>query len=156
MDSSGGPCWKSRPCSNPSSSSRDRKTPHGEIDKIPGPQEVGFLPPSRCSMSRVDLLCLTVCFVLAGPLGADDNWPAFRGPTGDGHSTAKGLPLTWSEKENIRWKTPIPGKAWSSPVIWGKQIWMTNAPEDGKQLQAVCVDRDSGKVIHDLKVFDNP
>ena len=98
-------------------------------------------------MSRVDLLCLTVCFVLAGPLGADDNWPAFRGPTGDGHSTAKGLPLTWSEKENIRWKTPIPGKAWSSPVIWGKQIWMTNAPEDGKQLQAVCVDRDSGKIF---------
>src|SRR5205085_5300703 len=50
----------------------------------------------------------------------------------------------------------IPGKAWSSPVIWDRQIWMTNAPEDGKQLSAVCVDRDSGKIVHDLQVFDNP
>jgi outer membrane protein assembly factor BamB len=104
-------------------------------------------------MSRFVLLAV---ILLAAPLQADDNWPAFRGPTGDGHSTARGLPTTWSEKENIRWKTPIPGKAWSSPVIWGKQIWMTNAPEDGKELRAVCVDRESGKVIHDVQVFDNP
>ncbi len=101
-------------------------------------------------------LCLLVlpCFVLSAV--AEDNWPAFRGPSGDGHSTAKGIAVSWSEKENVVWKTPIPGKAWSSPVIWGKQIWLTNAPEDGTTLSAVCIDRDSGKVLHDVKVFDNP
>jgi outer membrane protein assembly factor BamB len=96
------------------------------------------------------------CLILCSALHADDNWPAFRGPTGDGHSTAKGVPTRWSEKENIRWKTAIPGKAWSSPVLWGKQIWMTNAPADGTILSAICVDADTGKVLRDIKVFDNP
>ncbi len=83
-----------------------------------------------------------------------ENWPQFRGPDGQGHSDATGLPLTWSERENIKWKTPIHGRGWSSPVIWGGQIWLTTAAEDGKQLSALCVDRDSGKIIHDLKLFD--
>src|SRR5438874_7918705 len=107
-------------------------------------------------MSRTPAVFALACLILCPPLRADDNWPSFRGPTADGHSSAKGLPVSWSEKENIRWKTPIPGKAWSSPVLWGKQIWMTNAPEDGKTLSAVCVDCDSGKILHDIKVFDNP
>ncbi len=64
------------------------------------------------------------------------------------------MPVTWSESDNIVWKTAIHDKGWSSPVIWGKQIWMTTALADGKELWAVCVDRDSGKVIHDVKLFD--
>ena len=67
---------------------------------------------------------------------------------------ARGLPVTWSESDNIVWKTAIHDKGWSSPVIWGKQIWMTTALADGKELLAVCVDRDSGKIIHDVKLFD--
>lgn len=55
------------------------------------------------------------------------DWPQFRGPTGQGISEAKGLPLTWSETNNVKWKTAIPGRAWSSPVILGKEIWMTTA-----------------------------
>jgi outer membrane protein assembly factor BamB len=66
------------------------------------------------------------------------------------------LPLTWSESENVEWKTAVHGKAWSSPVIWDNQIWMTTAPQDGKQLYAICVDRDSGRIVHDIKVFDIP
>ena len=85
---------------------------------------------------------------------AADNWPQFRGPEGNGHSDAKGLPLTWSEQNNVRWKTPIHGRAWSSPVVWGEQIWLTTAPEEGTRLYAVCVHRDTGKVVHDLKLFD--
>lgn len=81
-------------------------------------------------------------------------WPQFRGPHGDGTSDAKGLPIKWSEDENVVWKTPIHGKAWSSPVILGKQIWMTSATEDGRQLFAICVDKESGKIVRDLKVFD--
>lgn len=85
-----------------------------------------------------------------------ENWPQFRGPTGDGHSTARNLPLTWSETNNVKWKTAIHGKAWSSPVIWNDRIWLTTAPEDGTQLYAVCIDRLSGKIIHDLKLFEVP
>jgi len=91
---------------------------------------------------------------LATGVSAGDNWPQFRGPQGAGHSDATGLPVKWSEKENVVWKTPIHDKGWSSPVIWGNQIWMTTAREDGKEMFAVCVDRDTGKIIYDLKVFD--
>jgi len=85
---------------------------------------------------------------------AEANWPQFRGPNGDGHSDSRGLPLNWSEDRHIKWKTPIHGRAWSSPVIWSNQVWLTTATEDGKELFAVCVDPDSGRVVHDLKLFD--
>jgi outer membrane protein assembly factor BamB len=89
---------------------------------------------------------------------AGGNWPQFRGPSGNGHAEVKTAPIRWSETENIRWKTPIHGKGWSSPVIWGDQIWMTTALENGKERFAVCVDRQSGKIIHDLKLLaeENP
>src|SRR5437762_14031744 len=70
---------------------------------------------------------------------AGENWPQFRGPDGDGVSDATGLPLTFSDTENVRWKTPIHGKGWSSPVVWGDQTWLTTATEDGKEMFAVCV-----------------
>ncbi len=92
--------------------------------------------------------------LVAGRALAGDTWPQFRGPDGDGHSDARGLPLTWSETNHVTWKIPVHGKAWSSPVIWGKQIWLSTAAADGRELFAVCVDRDSGKVLRDLKLFD--
>jgi outer membrane protein assembly factor BamB len=82
-----------------------------------------------------------------------DNWPEFRGPDGDGHGLAKNLPVKFGENENVTWKTPIPGKAWSSPVVWGEQTWMTTATEDGTSLSAVRVDLESGKVTHNKRVF---
>lgn len=85
---------------------------------------------------------------------APDNWPQFRGPTGDGHAAAADVPVKWGESQNVRWKTAIHDKGWSSPVIWGEQIWLTTARDDGKEMFAVCVDRRSGKVLHDVKVFD--
>ncbi len=69
---------------------------------------------------------------------------------------ATGLPVTWSEEEHIAWKTPIHGKAWSSPVIWDDQIWMTSATENGKQRFAVCVDRESGKIVYDILLYEIP
>ena len=84
---------------------------------------------------------------------AAEHWPQFRGPAGDGHSSAKKLPLTWSETNGVKWKTPIPGRAWASPVVWGDQIWLTTATPDGKELSALCVQAGSGKVVHDLKLF---
>ena len=92
--------------------------------------------------------------VLTGPPPPGANWPEFRGPSGDGHSSETNLPLKWSESENVAWKTPIHGTGWSSPVIWGNQIWMTTAENKGKELYAVCADRKSGKIVHDIKLFD--
>src|SRR6266852_5875657 len=89
-------------------------------------------------------------------LSAVGQWPQFRGPDGNGVSSNTGLPLTWSESQNVRWKTPIHGRAWSSPVILGAQIWLTTATPDGKELFAVAVDKDSGKIVFDLKLFDVP
>ena len=82
-----------------------------------------------------------------------ENWNQFRGGSENGHADAK-LPLKWSEKENVAWKVPIHGKAWSSPVVWGDQIWLTTATADGKTLSAICVDARTGKIVHDRKVFE--
>ena len=73
-------------------------------------------------------------------------WPQFRGPDGNGVSTATGLPVTWSETENVKWKTAIHGRAWSSPVVLGRQVWLTTATPDGKQLSALAVDKENGKI----------
>jgi outer membrane protein assembly factor BamB len=86
-------------------------------------------------------------------LCAAENWPQFRGPTGQGHSDSKGVPLQWSEKENVKWKTAIPGQGWSSPVILENQIWMTTALDNGKSLRAICVERERGKILHNVEVF---
>ena len=85
---------------------------------------------------------------------AGDQWPQFRGPDGNGHSDAHDLPLNWSETKNIVWKTPIHDRGWSSPVIYGSQVWLTTATPDGRKLYAVCLDRNTGRIIQDLKLFD--
>ena len=95
------------------------------------------------------LLLTFAAFVKAG-----DDWPQFRGVDGDGHSDARDLPLHWSETQNIIWKTAIHDRGWSSPVIFDKQIWLTTATRDGHKLYALCLDRDTGRIIRDLKLFD--
>lgn len=97
------------------------------------------------------LVCLSVTEVAR--CGDADHWPQFRGPQGDGHAVATGLPLHWSETKNVRWKRTIPGVGWSSPVILGGQIWLTTALEEGRSLHAVCVDQADGRIIHDVEVF---
>ncbi len=81
-------------------------------------------------------------------------WPDYRGPRHDGHSPATGLPVRWSETENIAWKTPIHGRAWSSPVIADGEIWLTSATEDGRELFVLAVDQDSGEIVHDERLFE--
>jgi len=87
---------------------------------------------------------------------AGEDWPQFRGPDGQGRSEAKGLPLKWSPTENVVWKTPIHDRGWSSPVVWKDQVWVTTATEDGHRMFAASVDRRSGAIVHDVKVFDTP
>jgi len=92
---------------------------------------------------------------IEGKLPASEQyWNQFHGPNGDNRALATGLPIEFSETHNIRWKTAIHDRGWSSPVVWGEQIWVTTAREDGKELFAVCVDLNNGRIIHDIKVFD--
>ena len=100
------------------------------------------------------MLAFVLLLCCSAPPAADAPWPQFLGPAGNGSSERADLPLSWSETKNVRWKTAIHDHGHSSPVIWGRQIWLTTAAEDGKQLYAVCVDRDSGRVVHDIRVFD--
>jgi outer membrane protein assembly factor BamB len=83
-------------------------------------------------------------------------WPQYRGPRGDGvASPSADPPIRWSETENVRWKLNLLGKAWSSPVVWGNRIWLTNATPDGLTMSIVAVDRLTGKILIDRPVFTN-
>jgi outer membrane protein assembly factor BamB len=116
-------------------------------------------------MSRPKLLELSVfrslllLAVFTSSASAED-WPQFRGPTGDGHASDRDLPIRWDEQTHVAWKTPIPGKGHSSPVVWGKQLWLTTAhggkrPGDALHLDAICIDTKTGRVIQQHRVFEN-
>jgi outer membrane protein assembly factor BamB len=96
---------------------------------------------------------IALVVLCGGTLPLSAQWPQFRGPDGMGTSPGHDLPLTWSEEKNVRWKTAIHGRAWSSPVILDGQVWMTTATADGRDLFAVAVDRDTGRILHDLALF---
>src|SRR5437763_11410565 len=104
--------------------------------------------------SAPPILLLILMLGLSALARGEENWPQFRGPSGQGVSDATGLPTTWSESKNVKWKTAIHGKSWSSPVIWGDQIWLTSATEDGRELFGLCIDKQTGQIARDLKLFD--
>jgi outer membrane protein assembly factor BamB len=95
---------------------------------------------------------------------AQADWPEFRGPRGDGHASAPGdskplgLPLHWSETNNVRWKTAIPHRGWSTPVVMGGQVWLTTATLEGHDFFAIGLDAETGAIRFNEKVFhsDNP
>lgn len=84
-----------------------------------------------------------------------EEWPAFRGPQGQGHSSERGLPLDWSEARNIAWKTPVPGRGWSSPVVANGRAWVTTAVDErgGASLRAVAFDVATGREEVNVEVF---
>jgi outer membrane protein assembly factor BamB len=82
------------------------------------------------------------------------DWKYFRGSGLNGISENAGLPLHWSESTNIIWKQSVHDRGISSPVVFDNQVWITTASKDGKKLYAVCLDLNSGKVIHDILVFE--
>lgn len=118
---------------------------------------------TRLSLSALALAVSSLSF-------AADPWPGFRGPTADGHAAGKNVATKWGEKENVAWKAAVHGKGWSSPVVLGDQVWVTTADEvldpappakkGGPPVNpvkeasyfAVCADRKTGKIIHDIKL----
>lgn len=98
---------------------------------------------------------------LASAVGAvsvlGGTWPEFRGPTGQGHSTASQIPLHWSDTTNVAWKVELPGSGWSSPVTDGGRLYLTTAVRDSDasspSLHVLCLDTQSGKTLWDRDVF---
>ena len=127
--------------------------------------------PGRC-LDTTRWLCVALLVLLFGNVwcvfspafseAAQTGWPEFRGPSGNGIVTAPGvtlgLPLSWSETENVKWKTAIPYQGWSTPVVLDGQIWLTTATTDGFDFYVVCVDAETGEIRFNEKLFhsDNP
>jgi outer membrane protein assembly factor BamB len=112
------------------------------------------------------------------------NWPQWRGPASQGVSEEKNLPTEWSSTKNIQWKTPIPGRGHSSPIVWGNKIFLTTSVEGpvapnakpykhmlgGEEFthpdwvgsdhsyafKVLCVDTDRGKVLWERTAYDGP
>ena len=107
---------------------------------------------------KLYLLVATICALTLNVLSKDapatSNWNQFRGPNGDGVSTSSNLPTEFSGIKNVQWRTAIHDLGWSSPVVWKDQVWVTTAREDGSELFAVCVNLETGEIMHDIKVFD--
>ena len=78
------------------------------------------------SLLLVGLIAGFGALSVPGSVSAQD-WPEFRGPDGQGHSTERGVPLEWSESQNVAWKTAVPGQGWSTPIVSGGRVWLTTA-----------------------------
>ncbi len=109
---------------------------------------------NRCRLALSLSVCVLVSFTLlaaAPPTGGDTNgpafWPQWRGPSGQGYCDDTGVPLTWSETENLLWKTKLPGKGNSTPIVWGERIFLTSASPNGKERLVLCLSTRDGKVL---------
>jgi len=109
---------------------------------------------------RLSIPCLLVLTLPAAARAGD--WPGWRGPHGDGTSDDK-APLKWSATENVAWKTPIPGKGHSSPIVSGDRVFLTTCleeeakrPEDRARRMLLCLDRRDGAVLWQKEVIAAP
>ncbi|MBI5768474.1 MAG: PQQ-binding-like beta-propeller repeat protein [Verrucomicrobia bacterium] len=91
-------------------------------------------------------LPLLAVFGMVAPLFAA-NWPAWRGPTHDGVTEETNLPLRWSATQNVKWKTPLPDRGNSTPVVWGERVFVTQATEKDHRRALMCFDKRTGKLL---------
>jgi outer membrane protein assembly factor BamB len=87
---------------------------------------------------------LVVLTAACSAIAAD--WPAWRGPSGQGLCQEKGVPLKWSSTENVKWKVPLAHQGNSTPVVWGDNIFLTQANKGGTERSLLCLARADGKV----------
>jgi outer membrane protein assembly factor BamB len=96
---------------------------------------------------------LALMWALPAPAAAQD-WPDFRGPGGQGHSPARGVPVEWGESRNVTWKSAVPGSGWSTPIVAGDRVWVTTAVENrGVSLRALAFDAATGRELVNVEVF---
>jgi outer membrane protein assembly factor BamB len=103
-------------------------------------------------LARLLLIALGTLAATHAAFAAD--WPQFRGPDGQGHSTERNLPADWSETKNVVWKTRVPGFGWSSPVVADGRVWLTSAlGDDTVSLRALAFDTETGREVVNVEVF---
>ncbi len=99
------------------------------------------------SHSRLVATCVILSACAAIQVRAED-WPSFRGPTGDGVSNETAAPMTWTAEQNVKWRTPLPRPANGSPIVSNGRVFVTCAEDaDGKQRSLYCFDRQDGKQL---------
>ena len=112
----------------------------------------------RCVAIRRGFAAALMLVVVTGIARAED-WPQFRGPTGQGLSQATALPVEWDLANDVQWKVPVPDKGWSSPIVHDGRIFLTSAVPSEKDapkqhsLRALCLDAANGETLWDVEVF---
>ena len=99
---------------------------------------------------------LVVLFFFVAGLIRAENWPGWRGPSGDGVSTGKGIPTKWSSTENIAWRIAVPGEGHSSPIVWGDKVFLTSSLTEKNKRILLCIDRLSGQTVWQRDVVQSP
>jgi outer membrane protein assembly factor BamB len=102
--------------------------------------------PKKC------LLSVLLIGLVAGIAWAE-NWPRFRGPTGQGISAESNLPIAWTDQSHVAWKTALPGEGWSSPIVWDDHVFVTSTTDSGVNCHVICLERHSGRILWDTTVF---
>jgi outer membrane protein assembly factor BamB len=131
------------------------------------------------------ILIVSILVVIGpGSLRASANWPQWRGPDGQGIAFEKNLPAQWSPAKNLLWKTAIPGRGHSSPIVWGRQVFLTTSIEGpvvpGRKpykhmigteeyvhpdwtgsdrrylLKVISLDHDTGKILWQRTAYNGP
>ena len=99
---------------------------------------------------------LVVLFFFVAGLIRAENWPGWRGPSGDGVSAGEGIPTKWSSTENIAWKIAVPGEGHSSPIVWGDKVFLTSSLTEKNRRILLCLDRLSGQTVWQRDVVQSP
>src|SRR4051794_33318690 len=102
------------------------------------------------------MLHAAIALLLAASPATSTDWPQFRGPTGDGHYTGPAFPSEFGPDKNVAWKTAIPGRGWSSPIVWKGKVYLTTAVaqmNEDQSLRAICLNAATGKIEWDKQVF---
>ncbi|MBS0205506.1 MAG: PQQ-binding-like beta-propeller repeat protein [Planctomycetes bacterium] len=107
---------------------------------VPKAQEISVKPDAVAAESRLIQI-------------SQDDWPMWRGPNADGVATGKPVPTKWTETENVTWKSKLPGRGHSSPIILGERIFLETADEQGQTQSVICLDRKDGSLAWDKTLF---
>src|SRR5678816_2577922 len=97
-------------------------------------------------MTRVLHVVWSLVLIAPAALLAGESWPRFRGVDGNGISSATNLPIHWSES-NVRWKTPLPGKGHSSPVVWKDRVFVTSGDVTNANRHVICLASTNGSTL---------
>ncbi len=101
----------------------------------------------RTNFAPRSALLLLACFAIIPLTTSAANWPSWRGPDGNGISREKNLPLHWSPNENVRWSVPLPAPGNSTPIIWGKRVFVTQSLPKEQRRTVMCFNRRDGTLL---------